>query len=137
MGSCVFDSYHTELVYTLIYYLIIQCMLILVTATLKYIYFCTCRCNTDLTWGKYVKIAQHQMSNASAVSWREQVTFWRDDDVCFVLDQHIFHSASSLKNQSTDMSPHSDTLSWFRANLSLLLLLSAACLAKQQQIPIL
>jgi hypothetical protein len=32
---------------------------------------------------------------------------------------------------------HSDTLSWFRANQSLLLLLNAACLAEKQQIPIL
>ena len=33
------------------------------------------------------------MSNISAISWREQVTFWNDDDaddddVSFVLDQH-------------------------------------------------
>jgi hypothetical protein len=28
------------------------------------------------------------MSNFSAISWQEQVTFWwDDDDVCFVLDQ--------------------------------------------------
>jgi len=36
-----------------------------------------------------------------------------------------------------DMSLHSDTLFWFRANQSLLLFLSAACLAEKQQIPIL
>ena len=34
------------------------------------------------------------------------------------------------------MSLHSDTLSWFRANQSLLFLLTAACLAAKQQIPI-
>jgi hypothetical protein len=33
-----------------------------------------------------------------------------------------------------DKSPHSDTLSWFRANQSLLFLLNAACLAEKQQI---
>ena len=32
------------------------------------------------------------------------------------------------------MSPHSDTLFWFRANQFLLLLINAACLAKKQQI---
>jgi hypothetical protein len=32
------------------------------------------------------------------------------------------------------MSPHLDTLSWFRAKQSLLFLLSAACLAEKQQI---
>ena len=37
-------------------------------------------------------------------------------------------------NNST---PHSDTLSWFRVNQSLLLFLNAACLAAKQQIPIL
>jgi len=38
-------------------------------------------------------------------------------------------------NNSTrvDMSLHSDTVSWFRANQSLLLLLNAACLAEKQQ----
>ena len=36
-----------------------------------------------------------------------------------------------------DMSPHSDTLSWFWANQSLLFLLNATCLAGKQQIPIL
>jgi hypothetical protein len=36
-----------------------------------------------------------------------------------------------------DMSFHSDTLLWFRANQSLLFLLNAACLAEKQQIPIL
>ena len=45
------------------------------------------------------------MSNFSAISWWEQVTFWRDDDddVHFVLDQHTWmdlYSASSLKQQS-------------------------------------
>jgi hypothetical protein len=35
-----------------------------------------------------------------------------------------------------DMSLHSNTLSWFRANQSLLFLLNAACLAEQQHIPI-
>jgi hypothetical protein len=40
----------------------------------------------------------------------------------FVLDQH-FYSASSLKNSlQIDMSFHSDTFLWFRANQSLLLL---------------
>jgi hypothetical protein len=36
-----------------------------------------------------------------------------------------------------DMSLHSDTLFWFRANPSLLFLRNAACLAEKQQIPIL
>ena len=36
-----------------------------------------------------------------------------------------------------DVSSHSDTLSWFRANQFLLFLLIAVCLAEKQQIPIL
>jgi hypothetical protein len=36
-----------------------------------------------------------------------------------------------------DMSPHSDTLSWFWANQSFLFLLNNVCLAEKQQIPIL
>ena len=46
------------------------------------------------------------MSNVSAISWREQITF---DDmmimVCFVQDQHAeldFYSVSSLKQHSLD-----------------------------------
>jgi hypothetical protein len=36
-----------------------------------------------------VIIVFHQMNNFSAISWRDQVTFRRDDDVIlFVLDQH-------------------------------------------------
>jgi hypothetical protein len=35
------------------------------------------------------------------------------------------------------MSPHSDRLSWFRANQSLLFLPYDACLAEKQQMPIL
>ena len=38
--------------------------------------------------------------------------------------------------QRVDMSLHSDTLFWFRANQSLLFLLNAAFLAEKQQIPI-
>ena len=34
------------------------------------------------------------------------------------------------------MSPHLDTLSWLRANQSLVFLLNAVCLAEKQQIPI-
>ena len=44
------------------------------------------------------------MNNFSAISWREQVTFWwDDDDVHFVLDQHgelDFYSVKSMKQQS-------------------------------------
>jgi hypothetical protein len=42
-----------------------------------------------------------ELSNLSAISWREQVNFqWDDDEVLFVLNQHVeldFYSASSLK----------------------------------------
>jgi hypothetical protein len=69
----------------------------------------------------------------------EQVNFqWDDDDdeVRFVLDQHTeldIYSASSLKQQSrVDMSSHSNTLSWFRANQSLLFLLNAVCLVEKK-----
>ena len=50
----------------------------------------------------------------------------------------IFIVIAHWNNSSwIDMSPHSDTLSWFRANTSLLFLLNVACLAEKQQIPIL
>ena len=46
----------------------------------------------------------------------------------------LAHWNNSLR---ADMSLHSDTLFWFRANQSLLFLLNVVCLAEKQQIPIL
>jgi hypothetical protein len=45
--------------------------------------------------------------------------------------------SSSLFSSRVNMSLHSGTLFWFRANQFLLFLLNAACLAEKQQIPIL
>ena len=60
-----------------------------------------------------------------------------EDNVRFALDQHAglnLYSASSLKQQfAGNMSLHSDTLSWFGVNKSLLLLLKVVCLEKNQQ----
>jgi hypothetical protein len=77
----------------------------------------------------------------SAISWREQVNFqWDDDEVCFVLDQHVemnLYSASSLKQQSADRHV---------APLGHIILIPSQpgvalspqwCLAEKQQIPIL
>ena len=71
-----------------------------------------------------------------AISWREQVNFqWDDDEVRFVLDQHaeldFIELAHCDNSPLIDTSPHSGTLSWFRANQSLLFLLNAACLAEK------
>ena len=50
----------------------------------------------------------------------------------------IFIVIAHWNNSSwIDMSPHSDTLSWFWVKQSLLFLHNAACLAEKQQIPIL
>ena len=85
-----------------------------------------------------------QLSKFSAISyaWCEQDNFqWDEDEVQFVLDQHPFGFLKVLahwnKRLQIDMSPHSDTLSWFQANHYLFFLLNAACLAGKQQIPIL
>ena len=49
-------------------------------------------------------VVKRQTSNFSAISWREQVTYWSDDDdVSFLLGQHAyldFNIASSLEQQS-------------------------------------
>jgi hypothetical protein len=71
-----------------------------------------------------------KVSNCLAISWWKQVTFgW--DGVRFVLDQYVKLYFISLGNQNNsqkvDMSS-TDTLFWYRANQSLLLLLSVACL---------
>jgi hypothetical protein len=87
---------------------------------------------TDSEW---VIIVFHQMNNFSAISWRDQVTFRRDDDVIlFVLDQHTLldlYSASSLKQQSAGR--HVAPLSWFQVNQSLLFFLKSICLAENQK----
>jgi hypothetical protein len=49
----------------------------------------------------------------------------------------VYITKTGPRHCRVDMSLHSDTLLWFRANQYLLLLLNAACLAEKQQIPIL
>ena len=72
------------------------------------------------------------------ISWREQVLFhWNDDEVGFVLDQNAkldFYRASSLQQQSADnyfAPPGHISQSVFA------IFINAACLAENQQIPIL
>ena len=80
----------------------------------------------DIQWAIVV---YRQLSNFSAISWREQVNFqWDNDEIRFLLDQHAgldFYSGSSLKQQSTDrhVAPFG-TLFWFRAYQSSLFLLN-------------
>ena len=76
-----------------------------------------------------------------ALSWWLQVNYqWHDDEVRFILDQHAgldFDNASSLKQQSTCR--HVTPLGHIILNPSqpvFVFLLNAACLAKEQQIPI-
>jgi len=39
---------------------------------------------------KWVIAVTHQVKNLSAIGWREQVAFrWDDEDIRFVLDQHV------------------------------------------------
>ena len=58
-----------------------------------------------------------------------------NDEIClfwiFIVLAHWYNSPQ------VDISIYSNTLFWFQANQSLLFLLSAVCLAKKQQIPIL
>ena len=68
------------------------------------------------------------------ITARTRYIRWNDNDVRFVLDQlallHL-HSEFSLTKQESlwvDMSLHSEALSWFRANKSLLFLLNCCVL---------
>ena len=58
-------------------------------------------------------------------------------DVRLVLDQHTLFDLYSARSPEVDISPHSETLSWFRANQSMNLFLSVAWLAKKLHITIL
>ena len=87
-------------------------------------------------------VVKRQVSNFSAISWRKQVTI--DEMIMSTLystNMHSFrifivlaHCNNSLR---LNMSFHSDTLSCFRTNQSLLLFLNAAWLAEKQQVHIL
>jgi hypothetical protein len=85
-------------------------------------------------WSEWV--SEWLLFNAnSAIFQLYHVNFqWDDDEVRWV---GILYALAHWNNSSPgDMSLHPDTLFWFRANQSLLLLLNAACLAEKQQIPI-
>jgi len=69
------------------------------------------------------------MSNFSALSWREQVKLWWWWFTLFFLDQH--------SDQRVHILLLMGTLFQFWANQSLLLFISAACLPKKQEVPIL
>jgi hypothetical protein len=76
--------------------------------------FC-CKINGGIMWRSVLKLSNvndwvivvlHQVKQFFIISWKEQVTFrWDDDEVRFVLDQHIwldFYSANSLRQHSAD-----------------------------------
>jgi len=58
------------------------------------------------------------MTNVSAMSWREQVTF---DEVIII--SALYRLAHLNNSPRVDMLLHSNTLSWSRGNQSLLFLL--------------
>ena len=90
-----------------------------------------------------VELSEWLLFNANSAIfqlWREQVNFNEMMSTLFYTNtiSWIFTVLARWNNSSRiDMSPHSDTFSWFRANQSLPFLLNASCLAKIQQIPIL
>jgi len=96
-----------------------------------------------LSWvSEWVIIVERQLSNLSTISWWEQVIFnemimmsalfWTSTlSWIFIVLAHWDNSPR------VDMSLHSDTLSHFLANQSLLFLLNTACLAEKQEITML
>ena len=76
------------------------------------------------------------MSNCSAISWQEQITF---DEMIMMSTLYKTIALSLIfivlahwnNNRWVDMPHHSDTLFWFWANQSLLLLLKAVCLCEE------
>jgi hypothetical protein len=97
--------------------------------------------NIQLILKSYLPVVYGTPLRSESIDWlarnQDNVSKWRDDlhmDSCF--SELTLYKANSETSPQIDMSPHSDTLSWFPANQSLLFLLNAACLAKRQQIPI-
>jgi hypothetical protein len=69
---------------------------------------------------------------------RFKVNRWQttDDGRQVMVKAHIALAMWVNNSQRVDISLHSDTLFWFRANQSLLFLLNDAFLAEKQQLPI-
>jgi hypothetical protein len=76
-----------------------------------------------------------------AIPWREQVNFqWDDDEVrwyytntlslIYIVPVHW----NKINSPWIDMSPHSNTIFWFRANHCLLFLFNAKYIPEKQQI---
>ena len=85
----------------------------------------------------WVIVGLRQFSILSAISLREQVHCqWDNDDDDVRRTNRLSWNFIVLPHWNNsprvDMSLHTDTLFWFRANQSLLLLLNEACLAEKQ-----
>ena len=72
--------------------------------------------------------------NCSAISWLEQVTF--TEMKISALHEIIFKALTHWNNRPLDLTLHSDTLTWFRVNQYLFLLLKAAYIAEKQPMQI-
>jgi hypothetical protein len=102
----------------------------------------TATCGLSEWVSEWVIAVYRQLSNFSAISWRNQLIF-KEMMMRFALYytntlSWIFPVIAHWNNSPrTDMSPHSDTLSWFRAKQSLFFLHNATCLAEKQQLPFL
>ena len=97
----------------------------------RFFHKCVLLSFTSLGWG---------VSKETMKMWK--VSRWQttDDGLQVMVKAHnAFDKLSWWGNNSqrVDVSSHSDTLFWFRANQSLLFLLKDAFLAEKQQIPIL
>ena len=52
-----------------------------------YCYTVICKCVSIFAiWRAWLIVVKRKMSNFSAISWREQATFWWDDDVRVLID---------------------------------------------------
>jgi len=100
-------------------------------STLRECHSCDCS-----EWGIVVK---HQVNNflTTCIMARTSDILMRRSCVFFVPNQQWQHAELNIYSATfVDMSLHSDTLFWFRAKQSLLLILNAVCLGEKQQIPI-
>ena len=89
----------------------------------------------------FVNMVCHQLSNFSAILWREHVAF---NEMMMMstlyytntLNCNLIVPARWNNSLWVDMSLHLDTLSWFWVNQSFFLFLKTVCLEENQQIPI-
>jgi hypothetical protein len=96
-------------------YILSECCL---SCEQHFIYIMTCEQHFIYIMTRTTFYLYHDKNNISSISWQEQTIWWDDDDADIVLNQHPQLDLKTISRKTCS----SYTLSWLRANQSLLLI---------------